>query len=37
MPGALLGALCEISDVANRVVAVLRLVSPIDGGAARAS
>ena len=37
MPGALLGAFCEISDVANRVVAVLRLVSPIDAGAARAS
>lgn len=37
MPGALLGAFCEISDVTRRVVAVLRLVSPIDGGAARAS
>jgi len=37
MPGALLGAFCEISDVASRVVAVLRLVSPIDAGAARAS
>jgi hypothetical protein len=37
MPAALLGAFCEISDVTRRVVAVLRLVSPIDGGAARAS
>jgi len=33
MPGALLGAFCEISDSASRVVAVLRLVSPIGGGA----
>lgn len=35
MPGALLGAVSGISDVASRVVAVLRLVSPIDAGAAR--
>lgn len=35
MPGALLGARCEISDPAIRVVAVLRLVSPIGGGAVR--
>jgi hypothetical protein len=36
MPGALLGAFSEISEVASRVVGVLRLVSPIDEGAARA-
>jgi len=35
MPGALLGAFSEISDAASRVVAVLRLVSPISGGAVR--
>jgi hypothetical protein len=35
MPGALLGAFSEISDAASRVVAVLRLVSPIGGGAVR--
>jgi len=37
MPGALLGAFCEIGDPASRVVAVLRLVSPIGVGAAGAS
>jgi len=36
MPGALLGAFCEISDLASRVVAVLRLVSPIGAEVARA-
>jgi hypothetical protein len=36
MPGALLGAFSEISDPERRVVAVLRLVSPIGAGAARA-
>ena len=36
MPGALLGAFSEISDPESRVVAVLRLVSPIGAGAARA-
>ena len=35
MPGALLGAFSEISDLESRVVAVLRLVSPIGGGAVR--
>jgi hypothetical protein len=34
MPGALLGAFSEISDPAGRVVAVLRLVSPLGAGAA---
>lgn len=34
MPGALLGAFSEISDPESRVVAVLRLVSPIGVGAA---
>jgi hypothetical protein len=33
MPGSLLGAFSQISDPASRVVAVLRLVSPIGGGA----
>jgi hypothetical protein len=36
MPGALLAAFCESSDPESRVVAVLRLVSPIGAGAARA-
>jgi hypothetical protein len=36
MPGALLGAFSEIGDAESRVVAVLRLVSPIGVGAARA-
>ena len=36
MPRALLGAFSEISDPESRVVAVLRLVSPIGAGAARA-
>src|SRR5260370_41838965 len=36
MPGALLGAFSEISDPESRVVAVLRLVSPIGAGAGRA-
>jgi predicted DNA-binding transcriptional regulator YafY len=36
MPGSLLDAFSEISDTAERVVAVLRLVSPIGAGAARA-
>ena len=35
MPEALLGAFCEISDPASRVVAVMRLVSPDGGTAAR--
>jgi hypothetical protein len=34
MPGALLGAFCETRDPESRVVAVLRLVSPIGAGAA---
>jgi hypothetical protein len=36
MPGSLLGAFSEISDPESRVVAVLRLVSPIGAGVARA-
>ena len=36
MPGSLLGAFSEIGDPESRVVAVLRLVSPIGAGAARA-
>ena len=36
LPGSLLGAFCEISDPEGRVVAVLRLVSPIGTGAAGA-
>lgn len=36
MPGSLLGAFSEIGDPEGRVVAVLRLVSPLGTGAARA-
>ena len=36
LPGSLLGAFSVISDAESRVVAVLRLVSPIGAGAARA-
>ena len=36
MPGSLLSAFSEISDTESRVVAVLRLVSPIGAGVARA-
>jgi len=36
MPGSLIDALCEIGDTEGRVVAVLRLVSPIGAGVARA-
>lgn len=36
MPGALLGAFSQISDLESRVVAVLRLVSPIGAGTAPA-
>jgi hypothetical protein len=36
MPGALLGAFSEIGGLEARIVAVLRLVSPIGGRAARA-
>jgi len=35
LPGSLLGTFSEISDLESRVVAVLRLVSPIRAGAAR--
>ena len=37
MPGSLLGAFSEISDPESRVVAVLRLVSPIGGTVAELS
>ncbi|MGH7419395.1 MAG: hypothetical protein ACREKB_16605 [Candidatus Rokuibacteriota bacterium] len=36
MPGSLLGAFSEISDTESRVVAVLRLVSPIGTGSIQA-
>jgi hypothetical protein len=36
LPGSLLGAFCEISDPESRVVAALRLVSPIGTGWDRA-
>lgn len=35
LPGALLGAFSEINDLESRVVAVLRLVSPIGAGVVR--
>jgi hypothetical protein len=36
MPGSLLGAFSEISDTESRIIAMLRLVSPIGAGSIRA-